>query len=158
VRELGHSEEQTGAFVDLVARHQYVFSMGEFELGQTHVVGHTIDTGGARPIKQHPRHVPPHQQKFVDDTIKELLDRNLIQESESPWSAPIVLDRKHDGSFCLCVDYRWLNYCSVKSSQPLPRIDETLNKLSGLRFFSSLDCASGYWWAWHLKTEPRPHL
>jgi hypothetical protein len=55
------------------------------------------------------------------------------------------LARKYDGSFRFCVDYRKLNECTVKSAQPLPRIDDTLNHLAGLCWFSRLDCASGYW-------------
>jgi hypothetical protein len=86
------------------------------------------------PVKQRPLRVPPHLQHFIDETTKSLLEKNLIRESTGPWSSPIVLARKHDGSFCLCVDYRKLNECTVKSTWPLPRIDDTLNH-----------CASGYW-------------
>jgi hypothetical protein len=105
--------------------------MSDFDLGETTVIQHTINTGDAQPIKQRPRRVPPHTQHFVDETTKEYLERNLIRESDSAWSSPIVLARKHDGSFRLCVDYRKLNSCTVKSAQPLPRVDDTLSSLSG---------------------------
>ncbi|XP_064631659.1 uncharacterized protein LOC135489953 [Lineus longissimus] len=55
VTELGLSGQQTEAVIDLVRRHQNVFSMGDFDLGQTHIAEHTIDTEGAQPIKQRPR-------------------------------------------------------------------------------------------------------
>jgi hypothetical protein len=139
------SEEQHTIVKDLIAKHQAAFSMEDFDLGKTTTVEHTIETGDAVPIKQRPRRVPPRQQQFVDQTVKGLLDRDLIKESQSPWSSPIVLAKKHDGSYRLCVDYRRLNSCTVKSAQPLARIDDTLNQLSGSTYFSCLDCASGYW-------------
>jgi hypothetical protein len=145
IETFGFDEPQTTMVTNLIARHQYTFSMSDFDLGQTTVVQHTIETGEAQPIKQRPRRVPPFQQHFVDETVKELLEKNLIKESQSPWSSPIVLAKKSDGSFRLCVDYRRLNSCTVKSAQPLPRIDDTLSKLSGSVYFSCLDCASGYW-------------
>jgi hypothetical protein len=144
IKDLCLTEEQKSVVIDLLAKHQFVFSMGDLDLGSTTVSQHTIDTKDAEPIKQRPRHVPPHQQHFVDDTVKELLNRGLIQESRSPCSSPIVLAKKSNGPYRLCVDYRKLNACTVKSAQPLARIDDTLNRLSGSQFFTSLDCASGY--------------
>ncbi|GFX72043.1 retrovirus-related Pol polyprotein from transposon 17.6 [Trichonephila clavipes] len=64
---------------------------------------------------------------------------------ESPWSSPIVLVRKKDGSTRFCVDYRWLNDVTKKDSYPLPRIDDTLDTLAGNTWFSTLGLKSGYW-------------
>ena len=57
----------------------------------------------------------------------------------------MVLARKHDGTFRMCVDYRKLNQCTVKDAQPLPRSDDVLEAVGGARWFSCLDLASGYW-------------
>ena len=64
--------------------------------------------------------------------------------SSSPWESPIVLVAKKDGSTTFCVDYRKLNAVTKLDVFPLPRIDDSLDLLSGTNF-SSLDLASGYW-------------
>ena len=52
---------------------------------------------------------------------------------------------KRYGNWKFCVDYRKLNDVTKKDSYPLPRIDDTLDRLAGMQWFSSLDLKSGYW-------------
>ena len=56
-----------------------------------------------------------------------MLSQNIIQESVSPWSAPVVLGKKKDGTTRFSVDYRRLNEATKKDSYPLPWIDDTLD-------------------------------
>ena len=80
-------------------------------------------------------------QRLLDDMLK----KNVIQPSTSPWASPIVLVRKKDGSMRFCVDYRKVNAVTRKDAYPLPRVDDTLDTLSGSRWFTTLDLISGYW-------------
>ena len=73
-----------------------------------------------------------------------MLDEGVITTSQLPWSIPIVLVKKKDGSVRFCVDYRALNNCTKTCSYLLPKIDDGLDQLSGCGYFSTLDLKSGY--------------
>lgn len=113
--------------------------------GRTNLVQHTIDTGSNKPIHQPARRLPVHYEERLNDTLKQMLNMHVIKPSHSPWSSPIVLVNKKDGSLRVCVDYRKLNSITKRDSFPLPRIDTTLDALYGASWFSTLDLASGYW-------------
>ena len=77
--------------------------------------------------------------------VGEMYRQGVIEPSKSPWSSPVVLVRKKNGGIRFCVDYRKLNDVTHKDSYPLPRIDESIEALSGAKWFSTLDLKSGYW-------------
>ena len=81
--------------------------MNDNELGQTHLVQHEIDTGDMLPIKLAPHRLAPGKITVVKKAIEELLAQNIL--SNSPYSAPIVLVNKTDGSNQMCTDFRRLN-------------------------------------------------
>ena len=69
----------------------------------------------------------------------------MVQPSASPWASPVVLFPKKDGSLRFCVDYRRLNSATRKDMYPLHRVDDILDAVGGIQYFSTLDLASGYW-------------
>lgn len=108
-------------------------------------VKHRIYTEHNQPISQRAYRVSPSQRRTIQTEVKKMLEDNIIQPSVSPWSSPVVLVKKKDGNWRFCVDYRKLNKFTKKDVYPLPRIDDTLDSLSGSKFFSSMDLYTGYW-------------
>jgi len=76
--------------------------------------------------------------------IEDLLEKKFIRSSASPWGAPVLLEKKKDGSSKLCVDYCQLNKLTIKNKYPLPRIIDLLDQLRGVVVFSKIDLRSGY--------------
>jgi hypothetical protein len=80
----------------------------------------------------------------IKKQIQELLDKGVIVPSTSPCGSPIVLVPKKDGTWHICVDFRALNKITVKNCYPLPRIDDLLDQLKDVKYFTKLDLRSGY--------------
>ena len=76
--------------------------------------------------------------------LKELIDKNYIRPSVSPWGAPVIFVKKKDGTLRLCIDYRQLNKMTIKNTYPLPCIDNLFDQLRGATVFSKIDLWYGY--------------
>eukprot|EP00253_Pinus_taeda_P019021 PITA_19021 len=80
----------------------------------------------------------------IKKQVQELLEKVFIRPSTLPCRSPIVLLRKKDGSWRMCIDYRAMNKIMIKNCYPLPRIDDLLDQLKEVVYFSKLDLRSGY--------------
>ena len=139
------TSEQQHELYNLLLGFADVFTSNEDGLGRTKVLQHAISTGNTPPIRQSPRRAPPIQKEAIRNLLDKMLSKDIIKRSKSPWASPVVLVKKKDGSIRFCVDYRKLNAVTEKDAYPLPRIDDTLDTLSGSQWFSTLDLLSGYW-------------
>ncbi|KAL0830020.1 hypothetical protein ABMA28_003478 [Loxostege sticticalis] len=86
-----------------------------------------------------------HEREKVRNIVEELLQNDIVQESQSNYASPVLLVKKKNGEARLCVDFRGLNSKTVKDKYPLPVIEDQISNLSGNVFFTTLDLASGYY-------------
>ena len=139
------SPDQQKRLKSLLNEYRDIFAVRPEELGRTNLVQHHIDTGDHPPLRSRPYRVPHAQKETIENHINDMLSRDVIKPSVSPWASPVVLVPKPDGSSRFCCDFRNLNKITKKDSYPLPLISESLEALGGAKFFSSIDLLSGYW-------------
>lgn len=121
-----------------------VFSRMGQGLGCARGVAHVIRTK-AEPIRQRGYPISPALRKHVDAELEEMLAKDIIEPSSSPWASPIVMVKKKDSTYRFCIDYRKVNKVTERDAYPLPPITQILDRLRDGRYLSSLDIKSAYW-------------
>ena len=145
------TDDQAVKVRNLLQKFSHIFAKTDSDFGRTNIVKHTIETSNAVPVREPPRRVPYHIQQEYDKAIDDMLSKNVIEPSTSPWASGVVLVKKKDGSTRWCVDYRRLNSMSTKDAYPLPRIQDSLSQMCGAQWFCTADLCCGYW---QLEVEP----
>ena len=108
-------------------------------------IAHKIElTEGAQIPGQRPFRLSAAEAAEISKQVTELMDFGLIRPSNSDFGAPILLVKKKDGSFRMCIDYRRLNAITKKDSFPLPLIEDLVDKLQGAKILSKIDLKSGF--------------
>ena len=77
--------------------------------------------------------------------MTELLDAGLVQPSKASYGAPMLFQKKQDGTLRMCVDYRALNKVTINNKYTIPLAAELLNRFSKAEYLTKLDLRSGYW-------------
>ncbi|XP_017486578.1 PREDICTED: uncharacterized protein LOC108375015 [Rhagoletis zephyria] len=129
-----------GELDKLLCKHEKRFST----LGKANVVKMDIKLTTDKPINMKPYRLPFAKRPIVNTIIRDLLDKNIIRASNSPFASPIVLVAKKNNEYRMCVDYRQLNRVTVKQPFPMPIMDELFAVLAGNRYFTVLDLNMGY--------------
>lgn len=137
-------EQQKLRLLRLLNKYRECFASTLNELGCAKSTKMEIKLVENKPFSYRPYRMSSAQQNIVKEIVDDLLINNIIRESDSEYSSPILLVRKKNGEQRLCVDYRKLNAVTVKDSHPLPRIDDQIDKLQSGHYFISLDLKCGY--------------
>ena len=125
---------------ELIQKHHKVFQELPMELPLNRKTEHLIELEPrAKPVNIIPYRYPHHHKTKIERLAQDLLKCGVISNNRSPYVAPVVLVRKKDGSFRLCIDYRGLNKVTIKKKFPIPFIDEMMDELHGAKYFSKLN-------------------
>ena len=115
------------------------------ELPPQRVVDFSIELHpSTSPISMNPHRMAPVELQELRFQLQELLDKGFIRLSTSPWGAPALFAKKKDKTLRLCIDYRQLNWVTIKNRYPLPRIDYFFDQLREARVYSKIDLRTGY--------------
>ena len=137
---------QWRAAEELLSRNKSHFATASTILGTTGPFEATIPTTTDFPpgYQRHTR-TTPLGHETISKNVQQMLEKQVIQPSQSPWASPVVLVRKKSGEMRFCIDYRLLNSVTIRDVYPLPHVQDILSSLGKAKFFSSLDLHSGYW-------------
>ena len=129
----------------LLDEYRDVFANDDSEVGRTHRAQFHIPTKTQVPVAVKLLRTPFALRPEVDQQIKSMEERGVIESSTSPFSTPILLVPKADGSYRFCADFRALNDATITEIYSLPSVRECLDSLHGANLFTTLDLYSGYW-------------
>ena len=137
--------EDQKLYKELLWKYSQIFAKSKTDLGRTDMIKHHIETGDERPFKHKPRRLPQAKFDEMKKQVEAMHAQGVIRPSTSNWGSNVLLVKKKDNSWRMCIDYRELN-AKTKNVDPymLPRVDDTLDALSGAKFFCTLDLISGY--------------
>jgi RNase P subunit RPR2 len=99
---------------------------------------------GAKVVNQRPYRLPHHQKTAMETICTDLIQKGIIRDSSSPYSSLVILIKKKDHTWRKCVDFRKLNFQTIKNKYPIPIIEDLLDELHGANYFSKIDLRSGY--------------
>ena len=134
-----------------------VFSTGNNDVGFIKDSEMIIEVLDDTPIYQKPRRFPQPINEKIDQQVKELIQMDIVEESKSPWSSPVVPITKKSGEIRLCIDYRKINKVIKNNPFPFPSLLDSVHNLSNMQYFTCLDMTKGYYQL-NVSKKSRPYL
>ena len=141
-------EDLKSLLTQFLRQNRDVFAWNQADMGgiDPTVITHRLNTNPSfEPVKQKRRSFAPERQKAINEEVGKLLQAGAIREVEYPeWLANVVLVKKANGKWRLCIDFTDINKACQKDSFPLPRIDIIMDAIAGHELLSFMDAFSGY--------------
>ena len=132
-------------FRDLLAEYPDVVSARFSSSPPKHAVRHSVPTVPGPPVFAKARRLDAEKLESARKEFAAMEAAGIIRRSSSPWSSPLHMVRKPDGSWRPCGDYRRLNTQTVPDRYPLPNTADFSTRLQGCKYFTKLDLTKGYY-------------
>ncbi|CAF4836697.1 unnamed protein product [Pieris macdunnoughi] len=131
----------------LLEKYKSVFAKDKYDIGTVRDYEAHIDLMVDKYCYKRPYRCTPEDRREIENQILKLLKNNLIEDSYSPFAAPVTLAYKKEDErkTRLCIDFRELNKIVVPQSQPFPLIEDLMIKTVNCKYFTSLDINSAFW-------------
>ena len=142
------AEDLKGLLTQFLRQNKDVFAWKQADMGSIDptVITHRLNVSPSfKPIKQKRRSFAPERQKAINEEVGKLFQAGAIREVEYPeWLANVVLVKKANGKWRLCIDFTDINKACPKDSFPLLRIDLIVDATVGHELLSFMDAFLGY--------------
>jgi len=112
--------------------------------GRTDLCYHKIEYDGP-PIRSKPYRKSPQLREEINRQVQDMLKQGIIRPSRSPFAAPVVLDKKSNGKWRLCIDYTKLNRHTKDNAAAMHNPMQLLRHIPIGWTYSMLDCKCGFW-------------
>lgn len=131
----------------LIEEYKHIFAKNKYDIGTVKGYEARIDLIVDKYCCKRPYRCTVEDKKEIETQVGKLLEKNLIEDSFSPFAAPVTLAFKRDEGkrTRLCIDFRDINKIIVPESQPFPLIEDLMVKTRGCRYFTTLDINSAFW-------------
>lgn len=142
---LNNSPESEEARINAVIAKFPMVCRTDNVLGQTDLITHKIELTENRYIKEKPRFFPPDEAAEIDRQCRDLLERNMIRYSTSPYGFNIVLNKKPDGTKRMTINYKKLNKITKPIAAPMHNAEVIMKLLPSGKYYSKIDLKGAFW-------------
>jgi len=147
IADLSHLDShQRQILLQAIKQNKGVFHQKDSELHATHLTQHQIHVKeGSDPVFTPQYPLPFAHQDVVKRLVLEMLEQRIVEPTRSAYNSPIILVKKHDGTWRFVTDFRRLNNVTIPDRFPLARQDDIFRDLQGMLFYTTFDLKHGFW-------------
>ena len=112
---------------------------------ETHLTEHKVVLTQKEPVRCKAYPIPYHLESVMSKELDDMLAMGIIERSDAAYASPIVLVKKSDNTYRMCINFKELNKITVFDPELMMSPDDIFPKLSGSKFYSTFDFCKGYW-------------